>query len=314
MKRLACLVLSSLLSTLLTSAALARDCPPTPQPPTPEAIQQAQRQAKDRGALWSLDKDGRRSYLYGSIHLGRFAWTAPGPKLLAALRATDKLAVEIDISDPGFATALFQAQARAAALPLSPDEQARLDAQADAACLPRAALAAMHPVLQATTYTSLAGRHDGLDPAYGQELALLQIARELKRPVIALEAVADQLAVLLPSDALMARRLLRQSLDGLEQGETRGSLLRLASAWERGDLASIASPALLCQCRPSPEELAFMTRLNDERNPQLAQRIADEHAKGTTLFAAVGLLHMTGPQALPKLLQQQGFRVQRVRY
>lgn len=310
MKRLACL----LLSAWFVHTAWARDCPPTPQPPTPAAVQQAQQQAKDRGALWTLDKDGRRSYLYGSIHLGRFAWTVPGPRLRAALEKTDRLAVEIDISDPSFPFALMQAQSRAAALALSPDEQARLDAQADAACLPRTAFAAMHPVLQATTYTGLAARRDGLDPAYGQEIALLQLARQLRRPVIALESVESQLAVLLPSDPLVARRLLRQSLDGLERGEARRSVLHLATAWERGDLAAIASPAQLCQCQPSADEEAFLRRLNDERNPQLAQRIAEAHAGGQTLTAVVGLLHMTGPQALPRLLQKQGFRVQRVRF
>lgn len=310
MKRLACL----LLSTLLTSAALARDCPPAAQPPTPEAIQQAQQQAKDRGALWSLDKDGRRSYLYGSIHLGQFAWTAPGPKLREAWQATRRLAVEIDISDPGFGQALMQAQARAASLMLSPAEQARLDAQADAACLPRQALAALHPVLQATTYVSLSGRRDGLDPSFGQEQALLAMARASGRPVLALETVERQLGVLLPADAIAARRLLRQSLDSLERQEARTTLLRLSKAWERGDLASIASPALLCQCRPSAEELAFLTQLNDGRNPHLAQRIADEHAKGEPLLAVVGLLHMTGPQALPRLLEGLGFKVQRVRF
>ena len=310
MKRLACF----LFAVLFTAAPLARDCPPVPQPPSAQAIQQAQQQAVDRGALWSLDRDGRRSYLYGSIHLGKFAWTVPGPKLREAWEATRRLAVEIDIADPGFPAALMQAQARAAALLLSPDEQARLDAQADAACLPRQALAALHPVLQATTYISLAGRHDGLDPAFGQEQALLALARASGRPVLALETVERQLEVLLPSDKLAARRLLRQSLDSLERKEARGSLLRLSSAWERGDLVSIATPALLCQCQPSAEELAFLTQLNDARNPHLAQRIADEHAKGEALLAVVGLLHMTGPQALPKLLERQGFKVQRVRF
>ncbi|MFN4116040.1 MAG: TraB/GumN family protein [Inhella sp.] len=303
-----------LFATLVASTAMARDCPPVPQPPTPEAIAQAQQQAVDRGALWSLDKDGRRSYLFGSIHLGQFAWTVPGPKLREAWQATRRLAVEIDISDPGFAPALMQAQARAASLVLSPAEQARLDAQADAACLPRQALAALHPVLQATTYVSLSGRRDGLDPSFGQEQVLLAMARAAGRPVLALETVERQLDVLLPADTIAARRLLRQSLDSLERGEARGSLMRLSRAWERGELARIATPALLCQCRPSAQELVFLTQLNDERNPYLARRIADEHAQGEPLLAVVGLLHMTGPQALPRLLEGLGFKVQRVRF
>jgi len=300
------------LGALLLGAARAADCPPMPTPPTAEQLQQGQRQAKNHGALWKLHKDGRTSYLYGSVHLGRFEWAFPGPRLQAALKATEVLAVEIDISAPGFMSELQQAQAQAAPLQLTPDEQRRLDAQADAACLPRAALASMHPILQATTLVSLVGRHDGLDPSYGQELVLLGAARALKRPVVALESVAQQMAVLLPADPLEARSLFRQSLDGLENGETRTTLRRLSQAWAQGDLAAVADPAKLCQCRPSDAERAFLARLNDGRNPHLARRIAEEHAKGKPLLAAVGLLHMTGPQALPRLLAREGFKVERV--
>lgn len=299
---------------LLGGAAQAKDCPPTAQMPTPEALQKGQREAKDRGALWTLHKDGRTSYLYGSVHLGRFEWAFPGPQLQAALKATEVLAVELDVTDPAFMGEFQQAQAKAAALALSADEQARLDAQADAACVPRGALAGMHPVMQVTTYVSLAGRRDGLDPSYGQEMVLLGAARALQRPVVALESVAQQLAVLLPAEPGAARRLFLQSLEGLEKGEAQTTLRRLGQAWAEGDLQTISSPATLCQCTPSSEELAFMAQLNDGRNPHLAQRIAEEHAKGKPLLAAVGMLHMTGPKALPLLLEQAGFKVERVRY
>jgi uncharacterized protein YbaP (TraB family) len=299
---------------LLMGSAQAKECPPTAQAPTPEQLAQGQREAKDRGALWKLEKDGRTSYLFGTLHLGRLAWAFPGPKLQAAIKATEVLAVELDVTDPGFMPALQQSQQKAAPLALTAGEQARLDAQADAACLPRAALASLHPVMQVTTYVSLAGRNDGLDPSYGQEMVLLGAARAMQRPVVALESVEQQMAVLMPSDPLKARRLLRQYLEGLENGEGRNSLVRMAKAWESGDLATISSPAKLCACTPTAEEIEFVRLLNDERNPHIAKRIAEEHAKGKPVLAAVGLLHMTGPKALQGLLAAQGFRVERVSY
>jgi uncharacterized protein YbaP (TraB family) len=36
------------------------------------------------------------------------------------------------------------------------------------------------------------------------------------------------------------------------------------------------------------------------------------HAAGKRVFAAVGVLHMTGPRSLVKLLEQRGFVVERV--
>ncbi|RZL39554.1 MAG: TraB/GumN family protein [Rubrivivax sp.] len=311
------LVLATLVSlTLWLPSARAEEagCPPTAQPPTAEQMQAAQAAAKDRGALWQLRKDGRVSYLYGTVHVGKLDWAFPGPQLQAAMRATEVLAVEINPLEPGFMADVQTAQAKAAKLELTSAEQARLDAQADAACLPRPALAALHPVMQAITYVSLAGRRDGLDPAFGQDMVLLGGAQALKRPVVALESVASQMAVLLPADPAAARELLNQTLDSLQRQESRLSLKRIGQAWEVGDLDVIGSPAKLCDCVPTAQEMQLMRRLNDDRNPTLADRIAEEHAKGKPLLAAVGTLHMTGPQALPRLLQERGFEVERVKY
>jgi uncharacterized protein YbaP (TraB family) len=289
-------------------------CPPLAQMPTPEQMQQAQAAAKDRGALWRLRKDGRVSYLYGTVHVGKLAWAAPGPQLKAAMAATEVLAVEVDPTAPGFMAEVQAAQARAARLELTPADQARLDAEADAACVPRAALAALHPLMQAITYVTLSGRRDGLDPAFSQEAVLIGAARALGRPVVALETVAGQMAALLPGDSGEARAMLGGVLDSLKSHESRTTVRRLSQAWERGDLDAMASPAALCECTPTAEDLRLMRRVNDERNPNLADRIAAEHAKGKPVLAAVGTLHMTGPKALPALLQQRGFEVERLRY
>lgn len=288
--------------------AEAAACPILPPPET--AAEQAPR---DRGALWQIEKNGLRSWVFGSVHLGRAAWQRPGPQLERALRQTAVLAVELDVTDPGFAPALMIAQAAAAPLALSPAEQARLDAQAAAACLPPGALGGLHPLMQVTTLVSLAGRRDGLDPAFGQELALLARARADGKTVRGLETVQRQLQALLPAEPLRARQLLRQGLDGLEDGSSRRTLQRLGKAWQQGDLAAVASPEQICQCQPSAAERAMLVELNDGRNPGLAAGIAALHAEGKPLLAAVGLLHMTGPQALPRLLREQhGFRVTRV--
>ena len=57
-----------------------------------------------------------------------------------------------------------------------------------------------------------------------------------------------------------------------------------------------------------------MRRLNDDRNPALAQRIDALHGQGRRVFAAVGALHMTGAQALPRLMAERGYRVERIRF
>lgn len=284
-------------------------CPPVAQMPTQEQIAEGLRNATDRGALWALAKDGRTSYLYGTLHVGQMAWAFPGPNLVKAIQQTQVLAVEVDISAPTLQAEMQTAMAEKEPLALSAQEQARLDAQADAACIPRQALAALHPVMQAITYVALSGRHDGLDPGFAQEASLIGAARARQVPVVSLESIGEQMKLLVPRDAATARQALDRILGGLESGRSQTELLRTSRAWERGDMDTLSSLEKLCQCQPTAEERDFMTRLLDGRNPALAQRIASEHAKGQPVLAAVGILHMTGPQALQVLLQQQGFVV-----
>lgn len=306
--------LTLLLSLTLAGPLAAKECPPNAAAPTAEEMAQAQKDARDRGALWRLRKDGVQSYLYGTMHLGRAAWMVPGPQLRQALKETEVLAVEVDITAPTTQAEMAAAQKEAAPVVLQPGEKARLDAQADAACVPREALAQMHPVMQAVTYAALAGRHANMHPGFSQEAMLLGAAQALKRPVVALESIGLQMSVLLPKDEAAARRVFLMTLDSLERAGNIDTIRRLGKAWEEGDLSQLESLETLCQCKPAEDERAFHTRLNDGRNPHIAERIAAEHAKGKPLLAAVGLLHMSGPQALPKLLQQRGFEVERVRY
>jgi uncharacterized protein YbaP (TraB family) len=89
----------------------ATNCPPAVGTPTPEQIQVARRDARDRGFLWRISKHGRSSYLYGTLHVGKLDWAFPGPRLVDALRHTDTLAVEIDLTDPALAPSLIAAYA-----------------------------------------------------------------------------------------------------------------------------------------------------------------------------------------------------------
>jgi uncharacterized protein YbaP (TraB family) len=91
-------------------------------------------------------------------------------------------------------------------------------------------------------------------------------------------------------------------------------MARLAQAWESGDLQALEDYDRWCECASSDAERAFMRKLNDERNAPLADGIEAQHQQGRRVFAAVGALHMTGPQSLPLLLAQRGFKVERIHF
>jgi len=309
--RVALLMAAASIAASAQTAPAPAPCPPQAQPATQQQLQAAAANARDRGMLWRITRDGRTSYLYGSIHLGKLDWSLPGPRVRAALLATDALALELDPGDPQI-IARMQPPAGAATPKLSPALKERLARQADAACVPRELLAAQHPVMQALTLTVLAARWQGLEAGYAQELALSGLARAGQRQVVSLESPESQMAALIPRAAAEAERMVAQMLDQLEQGVALRGMARLAAAWERGDLADLADYERWCECITSDDDRRQMHRLLDDRNPGLAAGIEALHRDGRTVFAAVGALHMTGGKGLPVLLQQRGFGVERL--
>ena len=299
---------------LATSAAAKDSCPAPAKAPTREEAMEGMKTAKDRGAIWTIRKDGQTSYLYGTTHAGRAEWLYPGPMLSTALRNTGVLAIEVDLLAPEMRQEMMAAMDRAPTVKLDTKDRQRLRALADAECVPPKAFDALHPVMRVITYSSLMGRRDGYYAEYGQEFMLMGFARAAKRPVVSLESIGLQMSVLIPSDPATARIAFEEGLKELEAPDARSKLRYVMDAWERGDLEAMDTIEEVCQCEPTKEQRESFVALNDGRNVGLAQRIAEEHAKGVPVLAAVGILHMTGPKAIPQLLIGMGFDVKRVAY
>jgi uncharacterized protein len=306
---------AALWSWSATAQDRAPACPPTAQAPTPEQLLVAQAAARDRGFLWRLTRDGRSSWLYGTVHLGRLDWVFPGQALREALDVADTLALELDITDPATLREVAAAMAAGPSMPPLPKDLAdRIRRRIAAACLPPQALDSQHPVMRVVTLTMLEARWDGLDPAFAQEGMLAGAARARRMPIVALETAAAQIAAVLPADPDQALEAVSSGLDQIESGAARRVAARLAKAWAEQQLDELARYAQWCECADAERERAQMQRLNDARNPALADGIERLHARGRRVLAAVGALHMTGPQALPQLLAQRGFAVERIAF
>ena len=290
-------------------------CPPVASSPTAEQVAAAQAAAKDRGFLWRISKGGRSSYLYGTIHLGKLEWAPPGPLIARALAEVQVMALELDITDPATLTKLQRAMARKPDAPALPAAlRLRLTQETAAACLPPGALADQQPAVQALSLTLLSARWEGLDATYAQELTLASMAQANGLPVMALESVDEQMAALLPASPAEAERFVGQALAQIQSGAARRGSVRLTQAWAEGKLDELAGYEQWCECINSEEDRQLLRRLNDDRNPAIASRIDRIHNQGRAVFAGVGALHMTGPKALPELLRQRGFEVERVRF
>ncbi|WP_219211379.1 TraB/GumN family protein [Variovorax boronicumulans] len=299
----------------MAGAALAADAPAVCVPtvtPSGDAVQKASGPALDRGFLWRLEKDGRSSWLYGTMHVGKPAWMSPGARVRAALRQSDILALELDLTDPA-TLAVFTEPLDAAVMAriLTPDRQRRLDRQIALACLPAHALGRLRPILQATTLAGLAVRHDGMFSEWGSEQFLALHARSHAKPVVALEDARTQLRALTGDSEADEIAQVDETLDELESGQARAMGAELAAVWATSDWKKLSDYRRWCDCVKTPADESALQRLLDDRNPGLADGIARVHGQGHRVFAAVGALHMVGPKGLPALLAARGFRVTR---
>jgi uncharacterized protein YbaP (TraB family) len=269
--------------------------------------------AADRGLLWRADRDGRTAWLYGTIHLGRAEWVRPGPTVQKALEQSDALALELDTRDQVAMRALTQpADPAVVARLLSGERAQRLARQREAACVAPEATAGLQPILQVMALTGLVARADGLYPEFGADEALAVSARNNGKPVFALESPAAQLKMLTGDSEAEEAEQMDAALAELESGELRTQMKELADVWARGDADKLGRYPEWCNCLNTPAERRLMKRLLDDRNPGLADGIERMHAGGKRVFAAVGALHMVGPQGLPALLAARGFTVSAV--
>ncbi len=322
----------------------APTCPPVAQVPTEAQIREgAAKYARDRGVLWRITRDGHSSYLFGTIHVGRFEWLFPGPVLGNALRSSEVLALELDPTDPeiqkkmqtaltGSAPAPAPAPvpgalpgtgagppgpaAPGSAAPGSADASfaARVARQTELACLPAATLSPLPPFMQAMTLNLLVARSAGLDASYAQEFLLAGMARSAQRRIVSLETPELQAAILLPESPERAQQMAEDMLSQLEQGTTLQLIKRLADIWENGDLAQLETYEQWCKCVEGDADREYLHALNDGRNQHIAEGIDKLHAEGNRVFAAVGALHMSGTHALPKLMATLGYSVERMSY
>lgn len=293
-------------------AAAQTSCPPAAPQAGPASAAQMQADVRDRGFLWRLDKDGRSSWLYGTVHASRLEWMIPGPRIQAALAASDVVALELDPADPELARVFLASADPPRQERVAGHLRQRLERLAGTACMPGEQLAHMPAMLQLAMLSLADVRRQGFHPELSVDAALWGLAQRQGKKIVALETAASQLAALTPATEADERTMVEQAVEDLEAGESGPLVVRLLQAWARGDEATLASYPQWCRCLDTPAEQRFLQQMNDARNEKMAARLADLHSGGQRFFAAVGALHMTGPKALQDLLRARGFDVQRI--
>lgn len=275
---------------------------------------EAQRNARDHGFLWRISKDGHASYLYGTIHVGKYEWMFPGPQLAAVIRETDLVALELDLQDVDIQVKLSKGIAAMPHTRLNEHLKNRIKQQADAVCLSYADIVNLPPEMQVTTLTSFEGRHQGLEPAYGIDVMLARMEHAAYKPVLSLETPELQLKVLQMNDSQDVISFVEDSMDDIESGRSLKMLDNIVQYWADSNYEKMENYAEWCDCLNTELDRSVMKRSLDDRNPSLANKIDELHKGKRKVLAAVGSLHMFGSGGLPALMEKRGYKVERIHF
>ncbi|WP_295186796.1 TraB/GumN family protein [uncultured Brevundimonas sp.] len=261
-------------------------------------------------ALWVVKDADSTLYLFGSVHVLRPTTGWASPRVEAAFDSASDIWFEISNPDDQAAIMpLIQQRGLSPETPLSsrltPEENAELDAAAQAMGASAAQLQPMKPWLAALSLSVAPLIKAGYDPKSGVELVLKARAEAAGKPIHGFETIDKQIGILagLPDDVQLV--FLRETLKDYENAATK--LDEMVEAWARGDVATLDRVTIKEMKEASP---ALYQAVLVDRNTDWANQIQTLLEGSGTAFIAVGAAHLTGDDSVQAILQKRGVTVE----
>ena len=261
-------------------------------------------------ALWVVKDADSTLYLFGSVHVLRPTNGWSSPRVEAAFDSASDIWFEISNPDDQAAIMpLIQQHGLSPETPLSsrltPQENAELDAAAQAMGASAAQLQPMKPWLAALSLSVAPLIKAGYDPKSGVELVLKARAEAAGKPIHGFETIDKQIGILagLPDDVQLV--FLRETLKDYENAATK--LDEMVEAWARGDVATLDRVTITEMKEASP---ALYQAILVDRNTDWANQIQTLLEGSGTAFIAVGADHLTGDDSVQAILQKRGVTVE----
>jgi uncharacterized protein YbaP (TraB family) len=268
---------------------------------------------ENKGFLWKISDSNSSIYLLGSVHFANADYYPMSRAINAAFKASDTLAVEIDINslDPTRTQQLllqmghYQDQ-RTVKDELSPATYQKLEAYLANAGLPIHLVEKQKPGMLIISLTSRELTELGMVPEFGIDQHFLTLAKGNK-PIVQLETLQQQLDLLLniedPDQAM---------IQSLEEFPTFPDLAsRLFNAWQSGDTSQIEQLLINEPLQKHPDSKAFFDKMFTARNLTMSDKIKGYLAEDRTVFVVVGAGHLIGEGGIVNLLEKKDFTVQR---
>ncbi|HEX7156164.1 MAG TPA: TraB/GumN family protein [Burkholderiaceae bacterium] len=265
--------------------------------------------------LWEIKSATNSVYLFGSLHVARPDFY-PLPRTVEdAYRQADELVVELDVTDPAKVARgvplLMYSPPDSLDKHLSPETWKMLEAMTAAAKQDAASLKPLKPALLVSALMMGALASHDYKPQAGIDRHFLQLAHADAKPVVDLETAEFQAAILSGLSDEDGDMMLREMIDELRTGDLLHNIEDLSAAWRAGDVESTAR--LMHEANKDPASQRLYTKLFDERNGPLADKIASLAAGPKRALVVIGAGHLAGENSVVDLLKAKGLQVRQCR-
>ncbi len=268
--------------------------------------------ARAEPALWLVSGGDSEVWLFGSVHLLPEGGFAVDGALEDALNEAERVCMEIDPDEQDEAATTSITLARAVdpegrdLFELLGADAGRVREAAASAEIPLEALAMFEPWFAGLTVSVMALQAHGYDVQHGVEQIIQAKAREDGKSGCGLETLDGQLGMLDALPASLQGEVLLQAIE--EAAEIQSLIEPMLAAWRSGDEQGLLKS--LEEDFDGYPELA--EALIYERNERWAEQVATLAAGDDDVLVVVGAMHLVGTRGLPALLEERGFRVERL--
>lgn len=266
-------------------------------------------QKLDNALLWKISGNGLTapSYLYGTIHMTCDA--ALDDKVLAALDATSRLYLELDMDDPSLQSTMMRGMIMKDGITMSSLASAEDFAAVDDLLKKTTGVSAtmldnVKPVM--VTSMLLPGMFDCAPQA--TEAVLMQISQEQNEEILGLETVEEQLAVF---DAIPYKQQMQELVKTARSGmvSDKEELKKMMDIYSREDITALLEFMHASENKMYSEHNDVLLA---NRNRNWIPKI-EAAAKAAPTFFGVGAAHLAGEQGVIKLLRKKGYKVEAVK-
>jgi uncharacterized protein len=193
---------------------------------------------------------------------------------------------------------------------ISKDDLALLDSAAKDAGLPggEQMFEPMRPWLVSMTLSLVPMMKAGYQPTSGIDLKLLAEAKKEQKPVKGFETMLEQMHMLADVPEAEQIKMLHKDLTELDKSTAEAN--DLVAAWEVGDVEKIGKMDNDELATKYPEEYKRIVVDRNTRWTTTIDGLLKDPATGT-VFVAVGAAHLAGPDSVLKMLEKDGWNVER---